>query len=166
MKSKSRLVGKAKGQLIIFLYLYYKKNVWKQRLSLDLNRLWRLFSKGWHWLQCVCGDDSRPWWWCLSLLVMIITISHQDLNICMDCGLCGPRNVSLAARADESLPSNIAGGFLRFLHFIYFATSVNEFIFLFLERSLQILFILAGERFAEECEKGKWKNIAAYWTLL
>ena len=73
---------------------------------------------------------------------------------------------SLAGQADESLPSNIAGGFLRFLHFIYFATSVNKFIFLFLERSLRILFILAGERFAEECEKGKRKNIAAYWTLL
>ena len=25
---------------------------------------------------------------------------------------------------------------------------------------------LAGARFAEECENGKWKNIAAYWTLL
>ena len=98
---------------------------------------------------------------------MIITISHQDLNICMDGGLCGPRNVSISQRwADESLPSNIAGSFLRFLHFIYFATSVNEFIFLFLERSLQILFILAGARFTEECENGKWKNIAAYWTLL
>ena len=98
---------------------------------------------------------------------MIITISHQDLNICMDGGLCGPRNVSISQRwADESLPSNIAGCFLRFLHFIYFATSVNEFIFLFLERSLQILFILAGARFTEECENGKWKNIAAYWTLL
>lgn len=98
---------------------------------------------------------------------MIITISHQDLNICMDCGLCGPSNGFISQRwPDESLPSNIAGCFLRFLHFIYFATGVNEFTFLFLERSLQILFILAGARFAEECEKGKWKNIAAYWTLL
>lgn len=65
------------------------------------------------------------------------------LNICMDWILdAGPAMfLSRSAGADKSLPSNIVGAFC--VSFIYFATSVNEFIFLFLESSLQILFIFS-----------------------